>query len=489
MARSYVPASIQSIANAVGHLKGTDKPCPRKLATGQRCLVKFGNGEIDYNSYSLYIKAITTSIEGLLGIFTTGVADYTNYRRGIMFGTLFLYSASALPAAGLWEKKYSNLVGLAFLYSLMICIDSVYQIIEGSYIPIFMRSRASVKIKGTEPEQIKRKMVLAQGSLVSVLGIVIGNVGGITATLIGVIITYNWGAAASIGYKRFLLAVTIAGCISMVAVSIAFFIFPSVKGLEKPKNVNILTVSVKRFFGLLKDIQKYPEAWKLCIGWVIWNVSYSNFLSVFNLLFRSELGLGTADGEYTVWTLMTMVISTLFSLTWMYAYPRTPLKIKHWAYGFFFISFFANLWGCIGIPDHVNVGFKHRAEFWVFEIFYAGTSSALRSLNRTLYSSLLPEGSEAKFFGLEITMGVAVGWIGSLVNATIQDRTGNLRWPMVPNLFLVLIAAGLYCWVDVDKGMSDAQKVDVVFEGSGPSEVIEEPIEIVREESNDSLKK
>lgn len=483
MARSYVPASIQSIASAVGHLKGTDKPCPRRLAAGQRCLVKFGSGHIDYNSFSLYIKAISTAIEGVLAILTTGIADYSNYRKSILFTTLALFSASALPAAGLYKPKYSNLVGLAFLYSLMQCLDAVYQIIEASYIPIFMRSRATAKVTGTEPEEIKRKQVLAQGSLVSVMGIVIGNIGGITALLIGVIITYSWGTAQSIGYRRFLLAVTIAGVISMIAVIISAFIFPSVRGIKKPDNTNIAVAATKRLFGLVKDIRRYPEAWKLCIGWVIWNVSYSNFLSVFMLLFRSELGLGSTDGEYTVWTLMTSICATLGSLGWMYAYPRTSLRMIHWVYGFMFISFFSNLWGCIGIPEHVTVGYKHRAEFWVFEIFYAASSSALRSLNRTLYSSLLPEGSESKFFGLEITMGVAVGWIGSLVNASIQNRTGNLRWPMVPNLFLVLISLGIYTWVDIDKGMRDADKINDVFETREPSP------EVISVETDDSTRK
>lgn len=206
-------------------------------------------------------------------------------------------------------------------------------------------------------------------------------------------------------------------------------------------------------------MRAYPEAYKLCVGWVIWNVSYSNFLSVFALLFRSELGLGTADAEYTVYSFMSYIVASMGSLTWMWLYPRCGFRMKTWAYGFLAMSIFTNFWGCLGISSHVNVGFKHRAEFWVFEVFYVSSSSALRSLNRALYSSMLPAGSEAQFFGLEIIMGVATGWIGTLVNATIQDRTGNLRYPMLPNLFLAVIALAIYVWVDADQGMRDAEKL------------------------------
>lgn len=51
---------------------------------------------------------------------------------------------------------------------------------------------------------------------------------------------------------------------------------------------------------LLKSIPKYPEAFKLCVGWVLWNTGYSNFNSVIGLLFREVSGLGTGDRLYTV---------------------------------------------------------------------------------------------------------------------------------------------------------------------------------------------
>lgn len=48
MARTYVPAAIQSAAHALGHQKGSTKPC---LPRGGTCVVRFGGGEVDYNSY------------------------------------------------------------------------------------------------------------------------------------------------------------------------------------------------------------------------------------------------------------------------------------------------------------------------------------------------------------------------------------------------------------------------------------------------------
>jgi hypothetical protein len=74
VAGKYVPAVLQSIANAVGHIPGTNKPCVKR---GQIiCVVPFGPGEVDYNSHALYLNAISGSIEGTLTLLIAGVADY-----------------------------------------------------------------------------------------------------------------------------------------------------------------------------------------------------------------------------------------------------------------------------------------------------------------------------------------------------------------------------------------------------------------------------
>lgn len=79
----------------------------------------------------------------------------------------------------------------------------------------------------------------------------------------------------------------------------------------------------------------------------------------------------------------------------------------------------------------------------------------MRSLNRCVYSLLLPEGNEAQYFGLEVTLGIASGWIGGLVNAVIQDRTNDDRFPFLPNMILVVVSLIVYYYVDLQKGKND----------------------------------
>ena len=137
----------------------------------------------------------------------------------------------------------------------------------------------------------------------------------------------------------------------------------------------------------------------------------------------------------------------------MFAFPHVSIRIKTWAYIFLAINILCLFWGTLGINTHVNVGYRHGGEFWVQQVLFFSTSSVLRSLNRVLYASMLPRGAEAQFFGLELTLDLATGWINPLVQGIIQNRTHNLRFPIIPNLVLMLIALGFYVWIDVDSGI------------------------------------
>lgn len=46
---NFLPAAIQTVANAVGHQPGSDEPC---AAVGPiACVVSFGSQEVDYLTY------------------------------------------------------------------------------------------------------------------------------------------------------------------------------------------------------------------------------------------------------------------------------------------------------------------------------------------------------------------------------------------------------------------------------------------------------
>lgn len=473
MIRAYIPAVIQSIAHGLGHQRGSDEPCNTQ---GDNCYIKFGPVEIQYTSYTLYLKAIYTSVEGLISILLISMADFANYRKWLMILSVFLFGVLATPFIKLDKIERISLDIASILYCLLLCLDTVYQITEGSYIPIFMRTQMdNLKIQNNHEDMnnVKLGTSLKQGAQVSVLGMVAGNLGGITALLCGVIIKYHSRTSKEIGYHDFLVAITISGCITAVISILCGIFIPNLYGRKflydkkRSKLSQLIQFPFKRFYVLLRELYKYKEATKYVIAWVLWNISYSNFLSVFGLLFRSTLGIGSSDAEYTIFSFISYTVGCIGSLSWMFCFNWACKKqscqtnaaiIKTSLYFLLFFGFFANFWGSLGVNKKFIIGFKYRWEFWLFEIIFVATSSAIRSLNRVVYSAMLPIGEENQYFGLEVMLGLATGWSESLIIALIQDKTGNSRAPFIPNCLLYMISIFFYWWSDIEVGMKTVNK-------------------------------
>lgn len=461
MMRSYVPATIQTTAHALGHPKGSSGPC---LATGDDCYVTFSYGTVQYTSFSLYLKAIYTSLEGAIAILMMAFADYSDYRKWLMIGATASYGIFAIPFYWLSDtKKYQTLVQQSVLYCLMLCFCTIYQITESSYIPVFMNAR---KLALQDEHNSKQGGVMLRGVNVSTWGLVVGNIGGIIASLVGVIITH---ASSHPSNKDFLLAVTVAGFVTTFISIICANLIPSLKGKEfQNKGVrDLIIMPLVRFKEIFMDLLDYREAFKFCVAWVLWNIAYSNFLSVFGLLFRSTMGIGSSDAEFAIWQFMNLIVACLGPLCWMafysYACSNKPsfysiTYMKRSLYGMLLVGTFTNFWGCLGTNFNSKVGFKYRWEFWLFQILFVSTSSGIRTINRVAYSAMLPTGKENQYFGFEVMLGLCTGWSESLIVALLQDKTGNSRMPFIPNTLLYLVALLLFFSVDVEKGMKQAGK-------------------------------
>ena len=184
-----------------------------------------------------------------MSILTAGAADYSNYRKPFMMGSIYLFGVLALPFAGLTGNSYSHLNALAGLYVAITVVSGIYTVIEGSYVPIFMRSagwfRAPRKV-GPETALIDtNSSTWIKGSRVSVFGLVASNVGALVALLIGVVITYSRGSYVDEGYFNFLLAITIGGCLTCVLAFVGQLLLPSIPGKKRPQGKNIVFLPIR----------------------------------------------------------------------------------------------------------------------------------------------------------------------------------------------------------------------------------------------------
>ncbi|SCU87407.1 LAME_0D09956g1_1 [Lachancea meyersii CBS 8951] len=470
MIKVYIPAVIQSLSHALGHQKNSQNKCTPR---GDNCYVSFGGTDVQYSSYVLYLKAIYTALEGLIAIFVMAFADYSSCRRTMLAASVIFFGLLACPFAALYKESRASLISVSVLYCLMLIVETVYQIIEGSYVPIFMIA-ASQKLGQGAPSRESGGVALRRGSKVSALGLIMGNVGGILSLIVGVMITHIGGSSISADYRNYLIAITVAGSMTVLIGLVSVFFIPNIQGRalkidsSGSKARVFLMLPFIKLKQITEDVWKYKQVMRYVIAWVLWNISFSNFLSVIALMYRSTLGLNSSNAEYTVWQLMGNIVALLGSLLWMLVYnwqcrrfsdAKNVMLIKQSLYILLFFGWFVNFWGALGANPNSVVGFKHRWEFWTGLVLFMSTSSAIRSLNRVVYSSMLPKGKENQFFGLEIMLGLLTGWTEPLIIAAISDRTGNLRLPYVPNTILFTVATVFFYSCDIEAGMRQVAKI------------------------------
>lgn len=135
-----------------------------------------------------------------------------------MLLTIILFGVLALPFAALTHRSYAVLTASSVLFCLLTTIQGAYGTMEASYIPLFMRASGwyQQRPRIQDGRAVEADEVLDQGSTdtrpakgafnkgvrVSVLGLFVGNVGSLTALLIGLIITNTRGQAAVTGYHK-----------------------------------------------------------------------------------------------------------------------------------------------------------------------------------------------------------------------------------------------------------------------------------------------
>ena len=136
----------------------------------------------------------------------------------------------------------------------------------------------------------------------------------------------------------------------------------------------------------MKAGKRYPEAFKVCVAWIIWYNGSSNYLSLIAALFLEVSDLSSSGPIYTVWSFTSILCACVGSITLMFLFPHTKFPVKRWAYGLLFAQILCVFWRTLGISRNLSIGYKQVPEFWVQQLIFMSSSSTLRSYNRMLFA-------------------------------------------------------------------------------------------------------
>jgi UMF1 family MFS transporter len=85
--------------------------------------------------------------------------------------------------------------------------------------------------------------------------------------------------------------------------------------------------------------------------------------------------------------------------------------------------------------------------------FVLGGSQAL---SRSMYSTLVPRGREAEYFGLYQAAERGTSWFGTLTFGLVFQFTGSYRFAVVALLLFFVVGFALLARLDVRRGIEEA---------------------------------
>lgn len=91
-------------------------------------------------------------------------------------------------------------------------------------------------------------------------------------------------------------------------------------------------------------------------------------------------------------------------------------------------------------------------------VVFGSVYGAFQGYARAFYAELLPEGEEARWYGLFSITDKSSSFLGPLVVGVIADVTGNIRYAFFFLVGMIWVAVPILAWVDVEKGRKDARE-------------------------------
>lgn len=393
------------------------------------------------------------------------------YKREQYILMLVLYGALCLPAAGLTAYNYANYTALMVLYTVFSIVGYLAMAWMNIFIPYTMyaaapidelspqaRSDALAKTTDLEGEALRAKRE-KEGLKMSVWGGVSMNIATVIFYCITIGVSYAGGTAAM---NAGMYMSTVAGGICILCALFGWRFLPS--PASKPFSGNFWLLPIHTFVELWRGLSRYRNAMLFLISYVIYNDSNFAYGSVIGTLFN--LASRPSMTEYTAYSITGTATSIIGSLVFMYVFPYSRLSLRHWAMVAYSLTIFTTFWCCLGMSSSSKVGYKHRAEFYVFQVVMSLAGSIISPLFRVLFSEMFPRGNEIQYFGFQLVLSCGTTWIPQIANAPIVSATNNVRLPAVISLVFFVIAFVLVWLVDDREGVAVIRREEVTAEGS-----------------------
>ncbi|ORX93246.1 MFS general substrate transporter [Basidiobolus meristosporus CBS 931.73] len=451
----FIPLILESLAAEAGLQQDLVSPCDTSKPD-YVCVVKFGNGYIDTNTYSLYIRSFAVAAQAVVFISCGAIADHGNWRKIMLLFFGILGSISGITMLAAYKPELYWVVALTSSVA-TICFGASF-LFYSAYIPTLTRNHQEVveaRASGDQTEYHEASERIANG--ISGKSMAWGYLAGVLVLIIGAIIVYFSGSTV--------FSMQIACAFSSLWWLV--FCYPPMKWLKPrpgpplPKGESYLFYSWKKVFKTLCHIPKLGQIFLFLLCWFFVSDAINTITSVAILFAKTTLGMNYV--ELLIAGVVVPLCAGVGNMMWLFIQRKLHLSTKKMIIIIISLYILLPVYGLLGFV--APFGLKHKFEAWIVCVWIGLLLGAIQSYCRVMFSELIPKGMENELFSLYQITDKGSAWIGPLITGAITDATKDLRYSFYPLLGMLFFPLLVIFTVNVAKGKAQARQ----FAGDKPT--------------------
>ncbi|KAG0203490.1 Autophagy protein 22 [Mortierella sp. GBA30] len=450
---ALAPIVLEALASGYGRQHDNrDLPCDTNL-TDYKCVVKVGSLWLDTASFSLYCISVSVFLQAFVFISMGALADHGTRRKTFLLTFAFLGSISTILFAAI------RTMSLYWFAGVLVIISNVSfgasWVLYYAFIPTLARdypevvdSRKNVR-QGIESwsdyQFIKDKI----SNSLSSHSMAVGYGAGVTLLIIAA------GIAVAMGQSTYSLQLGMAltGLWWFVVSFFTMKFMPAQPGVPLKGQVNLFFYSWRRLGKTLYQAKSLKETFKYLVAWFILSDGSSTIISLAIFMGKKKFLLNNT--QLMIGAILVPLSALIGTYMWLFIQRRLNLTSKQ---ALLTISVAFAL-----VPVYVLIGFSevfglvYKVEIWPTLIYFGLMLGAFQSFSRVMYGALIPKGKESEFFSLYGITDKSSSWLGPLITGAIIENN-DTRWGFVFPLCMMVIPLFLIWWVDMEKGIMDAER-------------------------------
>lgn len=198
------------------------------------------------------------------------------------------------------------------------------------------------------------------------------------------------------------------------------------------------------------------ETFKYLVAWFILSDGASTIISL--AIFMGKKKFLLDNTQLMVSAILVPFSALIGTYTWLFIQRKLNLTSKQ--------TLMTICTAFVLVPVYILIGFSgvfglvYKVEIWPCLVYFGFMLGAFQSFSRVMYSALIPKGKESEFFSLYGITDKSSSWLGPLITGAIIEKN-DTRWGFVFPLCMMLFPLVLILWVNVDKGIKDAERFSV----------------------------